>query len=304
MQTETIFFKILPILVYFIAFILSCLAGTLVYIGLSSREERIQSRLRLKRNFLSNKDKFVENASKSKAEEWFKKAQYPLGLNGLRFYLIYWGILIFLILYYVFVPLLFHTATKSTMLAMLIITLIGILGTPGFRYSLFTFFMKKVISYHQAKKNAEVFMLYDLLINEIEMMTNRRINTYSVLRDIKPYFTVLDKPLTMLLASWGNDEGPTIALEKFSKELNSKEADALVGVIKNLDNMDRKTVLNQLRGMHNMFIRSQIENYRRRRKITTDLLSLPIKSTHFIIILNLILVIITMVAAILESSNM
>ena len=63
--------------------------------------------------------------------------------------------------------------------------------------------MRKYLEYLQAKKNAEVFMLYDLLINEIEMMVSTRINTYNILRDIKPYFDVLDKSLARLLSSWG-----------------------------------------------------------------------------------------------------
>ncbi|KYD21379.1 hypothetical protein [Caldibacillus debilis] len=300
---EVLFFKYLPFLIYLAAVLLSFLAGILVYTGLSLKEERVQQRLRIRQNWNQNKKKLIEWASKGKAEEWMERAQYPLGLNGFRYNVLYWGILIFLTNYYVFLPMIVGSTSRKSLIAILAIVLIGYLTSPHFRPNLFTFIMKRVVEYHQAKKNAEVFMLYDLLSNEIEMMSSNRINTYNVLRNIKPFFTILEKPFTKLLSSWGSDEGPAVALQRFSEDLGSKEAHALVSVIKNLDSIDRQTALEQLRGMNNMFTRSQIENYRRRRKITTDLLGIPIKATHFIIILNFVLVIVMMVTVILQSTN-
>ncbi|RHW36089.1 hypothetical protein D1B31_17870 [Neobacillus notoginsengisoli] len=290
---------------YTLSFLLSVVAGILVYTGLSSKNERLQTRIRLRKNFSTSRDKVISGSRNSKAEEWLKKAHYPLGLNGIRYYLLFGGLIAFLTAYYVVLPILIKGhPTKLTMMASFLIFLLAALATPSNPFSIFVYFMKRVIEFHQAKKNAEVFMLYDLLINEIEMMTNSRINTYSLLRSIKPYFIVLDKPLTILLTSWSSDEGPEIALEKFGTELNSKESQTLIGVLKNLDDLGRETALGQLRGMHNMFVKSQIENYRRKRKITTDLMGIPIKVTHFIIILNFLVVIVTMVSIILQSSRM
>lgn len=297
----TVFYKFLPFLIYFLAGIGSCISGILVYTGLSTKEERLQSRIRFRKNLQDNREKVIEKAKQSKAEEWFKKADYPLGINGLKYNFTYWGIIIFLTLYYVVFPIL--VGDNPSMIGAIVTLSFGFLASPSFPFSLFRYFMKKVLEYQQAKKNAEVFMLYDLLINEIEMMITTRINTYSLLRDIKPYFEVLDKSLTRLLSTWGSDEGPTVALERFKEELNSKEGEALVGVIKNLDKMSRETALHQLKGMQSMFTRSQIENFRHRRKLTTDLASLPIKTTHFIIILNFVMLIIMMVVAILQNTS-
>lgn len=304
-MNEIMFFKIMPYLVHSISLFLSVLAGILVYTGLSSKAERIQTRIRLRNSMAKNREKVIEGSKNSKAEEWLKKAHYPLGLNGFKYYLISGGFITFLLLYYIILPILVNGgADKLTMIAFVIIVLVGFLAAPSNPFSLFVYFMKRVIDFNDAKKHAEVFMLYDLLINEIEMMSINRLNTYNIIRNIKPYFLVLDKPLTILLTSWGNDEGPKAALDKFGAELNSKESQALIGVIKNLDDLDRKTALGHLRGMHNMFIKSQIENYRRKRKITTDLLTIPIKTTHFLIILNFLVLIVVMVSTILAASRM
>ncbi|WP_374717745.1 hypothetical protein [Neobacillus sp.] len=305
MENDVLIYKLLPYLIYALVLLLSSLAGFLVYTGLSSQVERMQTRIRFRTNIRKNREMLIENALNTKAEQWLKKAKYPLGINGIRYYLIMGGFIAFLAIYYVILPFLINgSVSKLNLVAAVLIILLALMASPSNPFSLFIYIMKKVISFHQAKKHSEIFMLYDLLINEIEMMTNTRINTYNILRNIKPYFVVLDKPMTLLLSTWSSDEGPYVALEKFSKELESKEAEALIGVIKNLDNLDRKTALVQLRGMHNMFVKSQIENFRRKRKITTDLLGIPIKATHFIIILNFLVVIVTMVSVILESSRM
>lgn len=304
-MSEVMVFKYMPYLVHSISLFLSILAGILVYTGLSSEAERIQTRIRFRNNIVKNREKVIEGSKNSKAEEWLKRAYYPLGLNGFKYYIITGGFIAFLTIYYVILPIIINGgAGKLTMVAIAVISLLVFLATPSNPFSLFVYFMKRVIEFHNAKKHAEVFMLYDLLINEIEMMNVTRINTYSIIRNLKPYFLVLDKPLSILLTSWSNDEGPKAALDKFALELNSKEAESLIGVIKNLDDMDRKTALGHLRGMHSIFVKSQIENYRRKRKITTDLLGIPIKTTHFIIILNFLVVIVTMVSVILRASRM
>lgn len=305
MGNEMVLFKYIPYLIYTTSLLLSVVAGVLVYTGLSSKVERTQTRIRMKTSLSKNKEKLVKGSKETAAEEWLRKAHYPLGLNGLKYYIITGSFLLFLTIYYVILPIIVNGgASKLTMVALVIIVILGFLTAPSFPFSLFNYIMKRVIDFHQAKKHAEVFMLYDLLINEIEMMTVSRINTYNILRNIKPYFVVLEKSMTMLLTSWSNDEGPKVALDKFSEELSSKEAEAMIGVIKNLDDMDQATALEHLRGMHSMFVRSQIENYRRKRKITTDLLGMPIKTTHFLIILNFLVVIVTMVSSILSSTRM
>jgi len=301
---ETFIFKHLDLIVYIFCFILSVIAGILVYSGLTTKGERMQTRIRIRNSIEKNRKKVVENSKQSKAEEWLKKAQYPLGLNGIRYNLIIGGFILFLITYYVTFPILLGEIGKGTMIAFVCILIFGLLALPHFPYSLFCFIMKRVIDYHNAKKYAEVFLLYDLLINEIEMMTVNRINTYNVLRNIKSHFIILEKSFTVLLSSWSNDEGPKVALDKFAEELGSKESQSLIAVIKTLDDVERSTALNHLKGMHSMFTRSQIENYRRRKKIMTDLLGIPIKATHFIIILNFMVVIVTMVTIIMSNSRL
>ncbi len=299
---ETIWiFKALPYLIYVIGFVLAITSGALVYSGLSTQTERMQTRLRIKQSIQNNNIKLQKSASNSGAEDWLRKAGYPLGLNAFKYYLFLLGLVILLLLNYVAVPLSMNSTVNLWILIAIVIGIV--LALPFFPYSLFVYAMKRIVDYRQAKKNAEIFMLYDLLIKEIDMMNNSRINTYNVFRNIKPYFDVISDNLIKMLSVWSNDEGPDVALERFAEEMGTKEAKSLVSVIKTLDEVDRETALDSLKGMNDMFVRSQIENYRRRRKITTDLSSIPIKITHFLIIFNFLMVIVVMVMKIMSENR-
>ncbi|MFC0273783.1 hypothetical protein ACFFIX_20560 [Metabacillus herbersteinensis] len=300
MQETVLIYKVIPYFIFAVGMILGLTSGILIYTGLSSNTERIQTRLRVRQSYQKNKAKLADNASKSSTEDWLKKADYPLGLNGLKYHTIFFSIIFLLICNYVIVPLVFNGS--SSIWAMLGVILVFILFHPSLP-TLFVYLMKRVIDYKQAKKNAEIFMFYDLLINELEMMSVTRINAYNIIRNMRPYFDVIHSSISKLLTRWNNDDGPKVALDKFASEIGSKEAKALVSVMKTLDEVDRETAIESLKGMNNMFVRSQIENYRRRWKITTDLASIPIRTTHFLIILNFLVVIVVMVSYIMDNTR-
>lgn len=301
MQESVLLYKFLPMIVYFIATLGAVGSGMLVYLGLSTKSERKQTRLRVREKFKESQSKVVDTASKSGAELSLQQAGYPFGVNGVRYYIFFISLIAFLAINYLLVPLI-SGATLSIWTVLILVT-VYVLLLPDFPFSLFQYVINRVIDYNQAKKNSEVFMLYDLIINEVEMMENTRINTYSLIRNLKPYFDVINGSLTRLLSKWTDDEGPEKALDYFAEDLGSKEAKSLVSVLKRLDENDRETALTSLRGMNNMFVRSQIENYRRRRKITTDLASIPIKVTHFIILFNFMAIVVFMVSIIMEGAR-
>lgn len=299
-MASSILFKFIPYLLYGITFILAITSARLVYSGMSSQTERIQTRLRIKQSMKSNRDKVIQSVNQSSLEERFKIAGYPLGFNAYRYYVLFSLIILFLIGNYILVPIVL--TGKYELFGALMVTIVFIVLQP-WRPILVGFLLNRLADYKQTKRNAEVFMLYDLLINELDMMEHSRINAYSVLRNIQPYFEMISTPFNKLLTGWSNNDGPSKALDNFAKELGTKEARTLASVIKNLDEVERETALESLKGMNNMFARNQIENYRRRRKVTTDFASLPIKITHFLIVLNFLIVIIVMVNLIMGKSG-
>ncbi|QAS54823.1 hypothetical protein [Halobacillus litoralis] len=298
---EVLVFKILPYFSYGLFIILALSSGVLIYSGLSSRTERLQTRLRIRQSVKENNEKLSLMAEKSKAEGWLKEAEYPFKVNAFKYNIFLYGLILVLIFNYIVVPIAIGE-TISPWTYIILLTLYVFL-LPNNPYSIFVYIVKRVIDYRVSKKNAEVFMLYDLLINELEMMTTTRINSYNLLRGMKPYFEVISGSFTKLLTTWSSDEGPEKALDKFAIDIGTKEAESLANVIKTLDDVERHTAIESLKGMNDMFVQSQIENYRRRRKVTTDLASLPIQATHRIIILNIIIVIVVMVSVLMDANS-
>lgn len=300
-MSEIVLFKFLDIFVYGLAIILAIVSSSFLYTGLSTHTERLQTRIRLRHSFVEGTKKLKESTEQSNTEKLLKKASHPLGLTAIRYNSILFIVFGILMVNYIFVPLV--VSGSVNMWSSLIILVLFLMAMPHFPYSLFRYMINRVIEYREAKRNAEIFMLYDMLTINLKAMTNTRINTYNLLNDIKPYFEVIDKPFTRLLSDWTSNKGPQQALDDFGKELGTKEAKAIVGVLKTLDQVNIHTAIEALQGMNDMFIRSQIENYRRRRKVSTDLLSIPIKSTHFLIILNFLIVIIVMVTTLISTNQ-
>jgi hypothetical protein len=301
-SSSVFLYKILPILEKLIPILISILAGYLVYSGLASRMEKQHLRLRFKESIREEREKFVEKSSTGKNENLLKEAGYPLGINGLRWELIKWSLLIFTVTNYIIYP--FIATGDYSLIAPLLILVGMVLIMPTFPYSITRFILNRLIGYKKAKRNSELFSLYDMLISELQMMQNTRINSYSLIRTLKPYFKELEGPLTRLLSGWTNDEGPEVALDAFAKEIGTNEAKSLANVLKKFDENKRETILQSLQGMEDMFITSQIENYRRRGKLYVDLANLPIKAAHGLIILNFIIVVITMVSILMQDKHL
>ncbi|WP_161625312.1 hypothetical protein [Pontibacillus halophilus] len=250
---------------------------------------------------MNNKLKVTDTMKQSKAESWLKAAGYPLMLNGARYHVIYFIVSFLLIVNYILAPILTRSDLGIITIALVAGAILFLL--PSFQWSAFVYVMKRIVDYREAKRNAEVFMLYDLVINELEMMSSSRTNTFNLLKKLMPYFDVINDSFAKLLTTWNNDKGPKIALEEFGEDIGTKEAKSLASVLKTLDEVDKETAIQNLNDINNMFARSQIENYRRRKKVTLDLASIPIKATHFVVILNFIVVIIVMVGILMEANR-
>ncbi|MDX1805857.1 MAG: hypothetical protein R3267_02370 [Paenisporosarcina sp.] len=302
MVESTMLYRLLPYVTYFVAIIGSVVSGYLVYSGLSSKLERRHLRLRLKDNWQDSKKGFVSQAELSKTEQILREARYPLGLTALRLQLISFGIFALIVFNYGIAA--FIVKGDIKVVPILVGIALLFLLNPGIKFTPARFMLVKLIEYRRAKRNAELFSLYDMLVSEIEMMRSTRVNVYSLLRTLLPYFKELNPLLTKMLGEWTSSAiGPYEAVERFSDEVGTNEAKSLATVLRTFDESNRETLLTSLRGMEDMFITSQIENNRRKRKLFIDLIAMPVKAANFLILLNFIIVIIMMVMSIMGASK-
>lgn len=302
MINGTFIFKYMDMIIYLFVLIGSITSSVMLYSGLTTEIERAQTRLKFRQASENTKKVKEEKMSKSELESWFSRAGYPLGLNAIKYTAITKYIILFLLVYYGALPTL--QGSNIQIGAIAIIGVLFILFKPNYyfiKFSVFKFFMNKIIEFRGAKKNTEIYMLHDMIINEIQMMEMSRINTYNILRGLRDYFDYLKMDITMLLSEYTTD--PDSALNQFAVSIGTKEAKALVSVLKTLDNNSRETALTSLRGMNTMFVALGVESYRRRRKLITDLASIPMKGAIFLSVLNILAVTIAMLTIIMAASK-
>jgi len=258
--------------------------------------------MRLKENWYENKQKFVEKSNTSSLEQLLVLTRHPLGLNALRMNILFIGLLVLNLLNYGVLP--FLTGRVSGV-ALLLSVVIVIVLYPGIPFSPTRMLLNQLLEYRKAKRNAELFSLYDMLVSEIEMMRSTRINVYSLLRTLLPYFVEIKPSLSKMLSEWSSSsKGPYEAIDGFAESINTSEAKSLATVLKTFDENNRETLLTSLRGMEDVFITSQIENSRRKRKMFVDIMSLPVKTANFLIMLNFVLVIVSMTLKMMEGTSL
>lgn len=299
MQETTILFRMLPYVSYVVSIIGALIAGTLVYNGLATKLERRHFRLRLISGWQDSKKEYMEATKKSKLEKILKEASYPLGLNAVLVNTIFAVLFLLLALNYVLYPLLI---SGEIYFRFFVGILVIVLLYPSIPYTPANFILKKLIEYRKAKLNAELFSLYDMIVSEIQMMQSTRINMYSLLNSLTPFFKELGPSLTTLIVEH-NSIGTNKAVDNFVETIGTNEAASLGTVLKTFDEAGRETLIKSLKGMEELFIVSQVENNRRKRKTALDLASIPITAANYIIILNFIIVFVMMALALIDNSD-
>lgn len=303
-MVETVwFYKLLPFVSFLVAIIGSVVSGYLVYNGLSTKLERRHLRLRINKNINESRKQFVNQAKSSQVETLLMEAKYPLGLNAIRLNIIFLCLFFLVLMNYGVIAFVFKGFMQTG--PMFIGTIVLVVLYPGQPLSPVRFALNRAIEYRKSKRTAELFSLYDMLVSEIEMMRSTRVNVYSLLRTLLPYFKELNPLLAKMLSDWTTSTvGPEKAIDEFAKIIDTSEAKSLATVLRTFDENNRETLLESLRGMEDMFITSQIENSRRKRKLFIDTIGMPVKLANFLVALNFVVVIIMMVMAIMGNSSL
>ncbi|MCL9628374.1 MULTISPECIES: hypothetical protein [Bacillus] len=290
---------LLTVFVHLIAISGAIGAGILFYSGISTQEELMLGKFRIQHEFVKRVRRIKDENEESKLEKILKDAGYPFGLNANRYTAIFIGLLLLIFFAYVGTPAV--RGDGFNLFGLVSVVVLFLIGTPDIKYSGFNFLMKKVKELNQAKIQAEVFTFYELVLNELRLMENSRIQAYTMIRDLAPNFSKMAPSINMLLFNW-NTVGHAAALDGWAREVGGEEARALASVFKTLDTVDRDTAIKSLEGQQEMFMKAQTENFRRRIKVKADLAKLPIMATFALLMANYLAVVVIMCLNLLNSN--
>lgn len=292
----------LNLIVYSLSIFGSLASGILMFDGLVTQEEKRRKFLMAKRRIKAFQLQAKEAAAPKELDIVLREAGSPLGLNAFRYQMIRYGISFSFLFYYFIVPLLIQQNIIFWVIGLFIFFLI--LTSTRFQYSAFSLLIKKLTVIYKSRKNNEIFQLHDLLISEIELIENRQVNTFHILKRLYKNFDHIQPELQALLEPSNWREDPTPALERFADQINTPEAHMLINILAKFDkHTDRKVAVSSLESNSKLFATKQIENYRMRRKLENDLALIPIFITHMLIIAIFIGVIVVLAMQAINQSN-
>lgn len=278
-------------------------AGVLMYDGLSSREEKRRNILMAKRRLKSFQIQAMQAAAPQYLDEILKAAGNPLRLNAFRYQMYRYGAIGFFLAYYFLYPVVIRGQFSVWGIAVPFFLLL--LSSPKIPVSAFSFIIRKLTDINISKRNNEIFQLHDLLISEIELMESRQVNTYHTLKRLYKYFDHIQPELQELLEPNNWKDNPEASLKKFGKQIGTTEAHMLVNILAKFDqHTNREVAIASLENNSKLFATKQIESYRMRRKLVNDLALIPIFTTHMLIVLNFIAVVVILTMNAMDQSNL
>lgn len=279
----------------------SLTSGIFMYDGLVSREEKRLQLIMAKRRLKAFRIQAIEKTKFEELEATLREAGNPFSLNAFRYQMIRYVFTLTFLLYYYVYPLFIYRDFNGW--ALLLFGLLIAMTSPKIPFSVFSFVIKKLQEIHRSKKNNEIFQLHDSLISEFELMDQRQVNTYHVLKRLYRNFEYIQPELQELLQPQNWKEDPAPALDRFANQINTTEAHMLVSILEKFDqHTDRDVALSSLESNSKLFSTNKIENYRMRLKLTNDLALIPIFLTHMLILGVFIGVIVNLAMQAFDSS--
>lgn len=254
------------------AYIVYLLGATIVFSFLAlyflNRARAITSRNGISihvsaKEFLRSKKGLMDGwLDNSKLQQQFKAAGNPLGLTGMTYQYIRFGLLL----------LYFMVSLPKFLTAPDLKSLFGLIAGAGFLFMLsmpgeylpITRLLMSIKDYNIAEKNRELFMVYSLISDEIIAAKNQRMNLLSLLEEMREYTTLIRPAIDRALLNWS--KGTNHALQIMAIEIGTPEADELTKILADLEEYDTDKAIELLGDRQETFIGAQKENKRRKLK--------------------------------------
>lgn len=217
------------------------------------------------KDFIQMKKKSMDvQLHNSKLQQQFKEAGNPLGLTGLSYQYLRFGLLF----------LYFLVKLPGFLAAPELKTLMGILFWVGFLYVMsmpgeylpITRILLSVKNYNIAEKNRELFMLYSLIADETISGKNDRMNLLALLEEMREYTNLIRPAIDRSLLNW--NKGTAAAMQIMAIEIGTTEADELTKILADLEETDSEKAIKLLADRQETFLGNQKENKRRKLKTT------------------------------------
>lgn len=122
-------------------------------------------------------------------------------------------------------------------------------------YWIFTFLKRLGI----ARRNKELFLLYGLVIQYLEVHPDSSVSVYDILRQSAPNLTVIQPALVRCITLWPRD--PEAALTRFASEIATEQAKEFAEILRQIESSIVSTGLDTLNQRYDNFKEAQVAAY-------------------------------------------
>lgn len=251
----------LKYLVYFLYMVMMIGAAFIIYVRPFDQGKRRIRRLILLERIREEAYKCTEVWQEGYLEANLRNAGYPLGLNGLRFQIIRYSVII-VWLVAVFTGWLLSSnpfPTNNIALAGIVYMI-----TLPVRNSPIIVLLEQLSKARLQEKNRELFTLYSMIDNEFTSNNGTPLTMYSLLNKLQPNFSLIKPAIGKAILLWRKD--PAMALDAFANEVGTIEARDLANIIKNVDLTSSAEAIDILQNRRDQFLTMRHEIYRRNQK--------------------------------------
>ncbi|WP_284644246.1 hypothetical protein [Paenibacillus silviterrae] len=206
-----------------------------------------------------------QRAGASALEQMLAGSGYPFGVTAWKLQCFRYGICLLWILNSGY-DIVRHSGAVS--LPFLLLKLWGPavwLLVTNTKASLVTFLLAKWRDVYDGEKNRELFMVYNMITDELRSNHSHRLNLFSLLSKLKDY-TVRIKP-ALMKGLRRFDEGPHAAMELIAEEIDTKEAKELCKLLADLDTTPAEEIAVLVDAREESYTHMLRENQRRRRRL-------------------------------------
>ena len=239
---------VLSFIQYTIYLILIIFSAYYFYHLLTSANERRFYRTKLAKQLAEQKNQIIDKNLKTPFQARLESAGLKF-LNAFRYQVIRFSIILFLIFYYVLIPLINR---ENIQLPLLMLVFFIVLTEPKFKYSLTNIVINFMIYRKQRSKIIEMFTLFDILKAELSSIKDgQEVNMYNIIKNITPMFKHISGTLSRFLSLW--KRYPEKAKDVFLEDIGGENAKVLGDILYKLDTVSKGEALKIIETESNVF---------------------------------------------------
>lgn len=227
-----------------------------LYNALTSQEERKIHRLKITKQMVNSKEKFIKSNNESQLQKRFNETGIKF-INAVKFQSIRIVFILVITVYYVISSIIESNYVDYKIFAIPCVLFIA--TEPTLKWSLSSLLLNMISNRLNRKKIEEVFTLFDLLKADLDdLQSTQNVNMYNIIKQSLPMFTYIKGSLSRMLSLWKSS--PEKAKIVLFEEIGGENTKVIGEIIYKIDQTTKEEALDLIEAESSVFTFSYYQN--------------------------------------------